>query len=69
MWPNVTFTEEILNGKLHFLYSDSETDILLTVWHFDIFVQSFYLIFDDCSFKTVGRINPIVSKYLYFKKA
>ena len=33
MWPNlqfsadlVTFTEEILNGKLHFLYSDIKED-------------------------------------------
>ena len=36
MWPNpqetanlVTFTEEILNGKLHFLRSDSNFDKIL----------------------------------------
>ena len=37
MWPNpqknaelVTFTEEILNGKLHFVYSDGNTTIIGT---------------------------------------
>ena len=38
MWPNpqlpadfITFTEEILNGKLHFLCSDIGVDELLCV--------------------------------------
>ena len=45
MWPNpqetadlVTFTEEILNGKLHFLYSDDTCEQLLrgqgVTWHY-----------------------------------
>ena len=41
MWPNpketadlVTFTEEIVNGKLHFLRSESDTVRFLNVtWH------------------------------------
>ena len=35
MWPNpdlVTFTEEILNGKLHFLCSVSLCSILIHFW-------------------------------------
>ena len=36
----VTFTEEIRNRKLHFLYSDSERVFSLP-WHFSLTVQYF----------------------------
>ena len=80
MWPNpqfpadlVTFTEEILNEKLHFLCSDPSSDLIIfKIWRVVDFKQELTLsnerTYQDMSIKHnfMGRVNPI-SPNLFFQ--
>ena len=80
MWPNpqfpadlVTFTEEILNEKLHFLCSDLSSDLInFKIWRIVEFKQEWTVLnqrtYQDMSIKRkfMGRVNPI-SPNLFFQ--